>query len=91
MRAAFEATTASAAPPRRRLHRYDARWSDLFTAEQRQIAAALASTAVAIEHVGSSAIPGLAGRREIDILVGVRPGADIDAAVQRLSGLGYIA
>ena len=89
MRAAFVAPTATAVPPRRRLHRYDARWSDLFTAEQRRIAAVLATMAVAIEHVGSSAIPGLAGRREIDILVGVRPGAAVDAAVHRLSSLGY--
>jgi GrpB-like predicted nucleotidyltransferase (UPF0157 family) len=80
---------AAARPASRRLQSYDPRWSTLFAAERQRIAAALANTLLAVEHVGSSAIPGLAGRNEIDILVGVRRGTDFRASVQRLSALGY--
>lgn len=72
------------------LHGYDPRWPRIFTAEQGRIRATLGSTAIAIEHVGSSSIPGLWGRPEIDIIVGVSSSSDVDASARLLKGLGYV-
>jgi GrpB-like predicted nucleotidyltransferase (UPF0157 family) len=74
---------------RRALSGYDARWPRIFAAEQRRIREALGSLAIAVEHVGSSSVPGLWGRPEIDILVGVAAPADVDAGACRLTALGY--
>ena len=41
------------------------------------------------EHVGSVAVPGLAGKPIVGLGVVVRPSAGIPAAVARLARLGY--
>lgn len=74
----------------RLLSGYDPRWPLLFQAEQRRIRAALGTRAIAIEHVGSSSVPGLGGRPEIDILVGVSSADDIEQSARLLKGLGYV-
>lgn len=68
---------------------YDRGWPRVFAAERQRIQAALGSLATAVEHVGSSSIPGLWGRAEIDILVGVRDRAGVEAGGRLLTGLGY--
>ena len=68
---------------------YDQRWPQLFEAERRRISAALGNKAVAIEHVGSSSVPGLRGRSEIDVLVGVASASDIEDSTNSLKRLGY--
>jgi GrpB-like predicted nucleotidyltransferase (UPF0157 family) len=73
-----------------RLRGYDPRWRRIFAAEQQRIRDRLGSLAIAVEHVGSSSVPGLWGRPEIDILVGVRGGADIENGTRLLTGLGYV-
>lgn len=74
--------------PGRQLGGYDPHWPRLFVAEQRRIQAALGSLAIAVEHVGSSSIPGMWGRPEIDILIGV---TDVDASTRLLTSLlGYL-
>ena len=50
------------------LHGYDARWPDLFEAERRRLLAVLPGTFVAIEHIGSTAVPGLIAKPIIDLL-----------------------
>ena len=49
---------------------YDPRWPEQFKAERRTVAQALGPLAVAIEHVGSTAVPGLAAKPVIDVQVG---------------------
>lgn len=70
---------------------YDPRWPLLFQEEQRRIVTALGAAVVSVEHVGSSSVPGLDGRPEIDVLVGVGVGdaADIGECARVLDGLGY--
>ena len=51
---------------------YDPRWPARFARLRDQLAAALGPLAVRIEHVGSTAVPGLAAKPIIDLLVGVR-------------------
>jgi GrpB-like predicted nucleotidyltransferase (UPF0157 family) len=47
---------------------YDPAWPDLFAALRTPVAAALEDVAVAIEHVGSTAVPGLAAKPIIDLV-----------------------
>jgi GrpB-like predicted nucleotidyltransferase (UPF0157 family) len=73
-----------------RLVGYDRRWAAAFQGERRMIAAVLGSRAAAIEHVGSSSVAGLAGRSEIDILVGVRRAARIEQCARLMNRIGYV-
>jgi aminoglycoside 6'-N-acetyltransferase len=68
---------------------YDPAWSEMFEREREAIQSALADPGVALEHVGSTAVPGLAAKPKIDILVGLRTWDDLDAAVEVLLGIGY--
>lgn len=44
---------------------------------------------VVIEHVGSTAVPGLVGKNIIDILIGVRASSDVVMVSQRLARAGW--
>ena len=55
---------------------YDPAWPDSFQAWRGRIAAALGETAVRVEHVGSTSVPGLPAKPVIDIQVSVRDIAD---------------
>jgi GrpB-like predicted nucleotidyltransferase (UPF0157 family) len=68
---------------------YDPSWPLRFAAEQARLRAALAGQAVSIEHVGSTAVPGLAARPEIDVAVAFADLAGAASAVPRLLQLGY--
>jgi GrpB-like predicted nucleotidyltransferase (UPF0157 family) len=45
---------------------------------------------VTVEHIGSTAVPGLAAKPVIDLDLVVPTAADIPAAITRLAALGYI-
>ncbi len=51
---------------------------------------ALGDLAVRIEHVGSTAVPGLAAKPVIDMDVVVASRAEVPMAIERLSRLGYL-
>ena len=68
---------------------YDTAWPPLFEAEREQIQAAIGEWAVAIEHVGSMAIPGLAAKPIIDIGVALRSFEDALHCISSLFELGY--
>lgn len=51
---------------------------------------ALGGDAVAIEHVGSTAVPGLVAKPIIDIAVGIGADSDGDGVVRILEGAGLI-
>lgn len=74
----------------RTLRGYDPRWPRIFDAERRRIRATLGARARGVEHVGSSSVPGLKGRQEIDVLVGVADAAEVDASTRLLANLGYV-
>jgi GrpB-like predicted nucleotidyltransferase (UPF0157 family) len=50
----------------------------------------LGDLAVAIEHVGSTAVPGLVAKPILDLAVGLAPGADPDHAITAIERLGYV-
>lgn len=70
---------------------HDPAWPAIFAAIRDRIAPALEGVAIRIEHVGSTAVPGLAAKPIIDIDV-VVPGdaAFVAKAIERLAGLGYV-
>lgn len=50
---------------------YDDGWSARFAEHRDRIAAALGDRARIVEHIGSTAVPGLAAKDVVDILVGI--------------------
>ncbi len=70
---------------------YDPQWPARFDEEQRRVQEALGSRAIAIEHIGSTAVPGLGAKPIIDIMVGVRDLAGAYAGCSAaLQGIGYV-
>lgn len=68
---------------------YDPRWAARFEEEKARILEVAGSRLLAVEHVGSTAIPGILAKPVLDILGGVRTLADGDALVTRLAAIGY--
>lgn len=68
---------------------YDPLWPQQFETFRSRIAAALPRLATAIEHVGSTAVPGLAAKPVIDIDVLVRSATDLPLVIKRLASVGY--
>lgn len=68
---------------------YDPQWPALFAQEAEAIRQAVGDGLAAVEHVGSTSIPGLAAKPVIDILVGVTSPAAGAQAVPALEALGY--
>ncbi len=69
---------------------YDPAWPAQFAEESERIQAALGDSIIAVEHFGSTAIPGLAAKPIIDLLVAVRSLPDArERAVPALEALGY--
>ena len=87
--AAAGSPPASGTPPAIEVVDHDPAWADRFEAIRARLAPALAGIAVGIEHVGSTAVPGLAAKPIIDIDVVVADAADLPEAIRRLGELGY--
>jgi GrpB-like predicted nucleotidyltransferase (UPF0157 family) len=68
---------------------YDPGWPATFARVCERIAPALGEMAVGIEHVGSTAVVGLAAKPIVDVDVVVRPEQDLAEIVERLAALGY--
>lgn len=77
-------------PVRVELHEATPQWPEQFDRHRRRIVDALGSSALAIEHIGSTSVPGLAAKPIVDIVVAV---ADITAEEDYLDALlaaGYV-
>jgi GrpB-like predicted nucleotidyltransferase (UPF0157 family) len=72
------------------LAEYDPGWPVLFTREATRIRAALGSTAVLVEHAGSTSVPGLAAKPIIDIVLAVPDSAAEQAYVPAMEAAGYV-
>lgn len=68
---------------------YNPQWPLLYQEEKSRIQSAIAQAVVAIEHVGSTAVPGLGAKPIIDIMVAVRSLADAEACIEPLQSIGY--
>jgi GrpB-like predicted nucleotidyltransferase (UPF0157 family) len=68
---------------------YDPAWPGRYASLRQPVAAALGELASEIQHVGSTAVPGLAAKPTIDICVLLRSAGDLPAAIERLAEIGY--
>ena len=69
---------------------YDPDWPQKFETHANIIAEALGGSALRVEHIGSTSVPGLAAKPIIDILVVVRDSADESAYRAQLEAAGYV-
>lgn len=65
------------------------RWAELFTEEAERLRVALGDLAVAVEHYGSTSVPGLVAKPLLDILVGGPEATDATPYIAALAPLGY--
>ena len=72
-----------------RLAPYSHEWKGLFKSEKRALREHLGHLAVDIQHVGSTAVPGLAAKPILDVVIGVARIADVEKCIPLLEGIGY--
>jgi GrpB-like predicted nucleotidyltransferase (UPF0157 family) len=68
---------------------YDARWPAIFRELADRIWPAIRDVALAIEHVGSTSIPGMAAKPVIDLDIVIASRAGLSPVIARLEPLGY--
>jgi GrpB-like predicted nucleotidyltransferase (UPF0157 family) len=69
---------------------YDPAWPAVFEELAAPVRDAVDDLGADVEHVGSTAVPGLAAKPVIDIDVVVRSPDDVPEAIERLRRLGYV-
>jgi GrpB-like predicted nucleotidyltransferase (UPF0157 family) len=69
---------------------YDAGWPTLFVEHSHAMRAALGEVALRIDHIGSTAVPGLAAKPIVDIQISVAAFEPLDAFRGPLERLGYV-
>ena len=68
---------------------YTPEWAALFEAERARLHQVLGSDALDIQHIGSTAVPGLAAKPLLDIGIAVADAAIATACIPRITALGY--
>ena len=69
---------------------YDTNWSSVFEHHALSISTALGSTALQIEHVGSTSVEGLGAKPIVDILLVVQNSAEESSYLPQLESAGYM-
>lgn len=73
-----------------RLYDYNPNWPALFEKEADRISVALGEQVMALEHIGSTSVPGLSAKPIIDILLVVSDSSNEAAYVPQLKAVGYV-
>jgi GrpB-like predicted nucleotidyltransferase (UPF0157 family) len=68
---------------------YDSAWPVLFDIEAARIRGLFGELALRVEHVGSTAVPGLAAKAVVDIQVSVRSLMPMSSYLERLAHIDY--
>ena len=68
---------------------YSAQWPEAFTAVRTTLLEIFDNTAVAVEHIGSTAVPGLSAKPVIDVLLGAPSLAVIEQRIAALGARGF--
>jgi GrpB-like predicted nucleotidyltransferase (UPF0157 family) len=68
---------------------YDPAWPRRFEEECAVLAAVFAGSEAAIEHIGSTAVPGLGSKPVIDVMIGLRDLAEAGRRKTALEATGY--
>jgi GrpB-like predicted nucleotidyltransferase (UPF0157 family) len=69
---------------------YDSRWPDQFSILASRVMSVLGSLVLQVEHIGSTAVPGLAAKPVIDLDVVLASQSNLPEAIGRLGVLGYV-
>jgi GrpB-like predicted nucleotidyltransferase (UPF0157 family) len=69
---------------------YDPDWPDVFRQLNSNVWPLISDFAISVEHVGSTAVPGLAAKPIIDISIVVSSEAEVRLAIERLATIGYL-
>ena len=69
---------------------YDPAWPERFRREEARIRAALGGAALAVEHIGSTSVDGLAAKPIIDVLLVVEDSGDESSYLPALEEAGYV-
>jgi GrpB-like predicted nucleotidyltransferase (UPF0157 family) len=68
---------------------YDPLWPRLYEELRAAVCAVLGDQLVAIEHIGSTSVPGLAAKPIVDIMGGVRQLRDVEACIEPLVAIRF--
>lgn len=68
---------------------YNPLWPEKYKEEVSRIQPILAGNGLAIYHIGSTSVPGLAAKPIIDIMAVVRSLAEVDSVAKKFSEIGY--
>ena len=71
------------------VHPYSAVWPLCFDAVREELLAVFAPVVVAVEHIGSTSVPGLAAKPVIDVLLGATTLAEVESKIAALDACGY--
>lgn len=68
---------------------YSLLWPVMFEAEAQTLREALVPSVVSVEHIGSTAVPGMGAKPIIDILIGAESLPIVERGIPSLMALGY--
>src|SRR3954464_14580476 len=71
------------------IENYNPEWPSLYEQERVQILAAIQDMVAEMAHIGSTAVPGLAAKPIVDIMVGLREAEYLDKCVAPLQAIGF--
>jgi GrpB-like predicted nucleotidyltransferase (UPF0157 family) len=69
---------------------YDPAWPEIFQQLLSKVWPLVSDFALSVEHVGSTAVPGLAAKPIIDLSIVVSSEAEVQLAIERLATIGYL-
>lgn len=70
---------------------YNPNWPHSYASEAEKIKGLLGKNCVTIYHIGSTAVPGLAAKPIIDIMIAVKDILEVDSLQAKFEELGYVA
>lgn len=72
-----------------RIVEYDPDWVNKYENEKANLIEIFSDHIIKIEHVGSTAVPGLASKPIIDILIGVKSFTELTYFIEKMPEIGY--
>ena len=71
------------------LHPYDSSWPSAFATERQRLASLLPGVFLQIEHIGSTAVPGMPSKPIIDLLAGIKSMSLAKSIAERVCASRY--
>jgi len=68
---------------------YDPDWPNIFEEEKKNILQTIGEKVLSINHIGSTAVPGLGGKNIVDMVVGLDGAESADEVLPALEQIGY--